>query len=215
MNGTMAADRPTGRRGLVVLLGFALLLALIFFAVFVFRYVSITEEVFGRFWPHRGWLLVHITGGTVALLLGPFQIWLGITGRKLPLHRVLGISYMATVAVSCVAAFNLAVTTQFGWVFGLGLGLLAVAWIITTGLAYIAIRRRRIPQHREWMIRSYVVTFAFVNFRIIIGIFQVAGVGVIQEQLMVASWACWAVPLLITEAILQGRKILSPRSAMP
>jgi hypothetical protein len=36
-----------------------------------------------------------------------------------------------------------------------------------------------------------------------------AKVGTLTEQLAVASWFCWAVPLLITEAILQGRKIVA------
>lgn len=42
-----------------------------------------------------------------------------------------------------------------------------------------------------------------------IGDETVAGVGTLQEQLGVAAWFCWAVPLLVTEAVLQGRKILA------
>ena len=58
------------------------------------------------------------------------------------------------------------------------------------------------------MIRSYVVTFAFVTFRLVFTVLQAAHVGQLQEDLAIASWFCWAVPLLITEAILQGRKVL-------
>ncbi|MDP3313946.1 SDR family NAD(P)-dependent oxidoreductase [Lutibacter sp.] len=32
-------------------------------------------------------------------------------------------------------------------------------------MAYISVRRKYIQQHREWMIRSYVLTFSFVTFR--------------------------------------------------
>jgi hypothetical protein len=91
----------------------------------------------------------------------------------------------------------------------MALASLAVAWLTTTGLALLSIKRRMIAQHKEWMIRSYVVTFAFVNFRILGGIFQVTGVGTLIQQLEASAWFCWAVPLLITEVILQGRKILS------
>jgi hypothetical protein len=35
------------------------------------------------------------------------------------------------------------------------------------------------------------------------------GIGSLQEQLTAASWFCWAAPLLVTEAILQGRKIFA------
>jgi hypothetical protein len=34
-------------------------------------------------------------------------------------------------------------------------------------------------------------------------------VGTLNEQLAFASWAAWALPLVITEAVLQGRKILA------
>jgi len=57
------------------------------------------------------------------------------------------------------------------------------------------------------MIRSYVVTLAFVNFRILVGILEGAGVGTLTEQLTAVSWFCGAVPLLLAELILQGRKI--------
>ena len=59
------------------------------------------------------------------------------------------------------------------------------------------------------MIRSYVLTFAFVTFRIPFGVLGVAGVGTTAEQLAAASWFCWAAPLLLTEALLQGRKIFA------
>jgi hypothetical protein len=50
-----------------------------------------------------------------------------------------------------------------------------------------------------------------VAFRIIFPLLQTSGVGSVQEQLAMAAWGSWALPLLITEAVLQGRKILSVR----
>ena len=72
-----------------------------------------------------------------------------------------------------------------------------------------AIKRSLIQQHKEWMIRSYVVTFAFVIFRVIEPILQAQHIGTQFEQLAFAAWACWSVPLLVTELVLQGRKILA------
>jgi hypothetical protein len=117
--------------------------------------------------------------------------------------------YMGAIAISSIAAFYLASHTDISWVFGIGLSGLGVAWILTTGLALVSIRKRLINQHQEWMIRSYVVTLGFVYFRIFVGIMQAAGVGTLVEQLTAASWFCWAVPLLITEAVLQARKIFT------
>ena len=191
----------------------ALIAALVFgsgFVVgFVLPYFRLTPEAFGPYWQKRSWLLLHLSTGTIALLVGPFALWLGLGRRRMQLHRILGASYMASVALSCVAAFYLAFHTDLGWVFGMGLAGLATAWVVTTGLALISIKKRMIPQHQEWMIRSYVVTLAFVNFRILVGILEVAGVGTLPERLTAASWFCWAIPLLVTEAILQGRKLFS------
>jgi Predicted membrane protein (DUF2306) len=196
--------RPTAAALIV-----AALVAIGFVAGFAIPYFRLTEQAFGIYNAKRGWLLLHITGGMIALLTGPGQLWLGLTRRRLERHRVLGIVYMSSIGAGSLGAFYLATHTELGWVFGAGLTGLAIAWIVTTGLAYVAVRRGLLLQHQEWMIRSYVVTFAFVTFRIFAGIMQAAGVGSLQEVLGAASWFCWAVPLLITEAIIQGRKILA------
>jgi hypothetical protein len=183
-----------------------------FVAGFVFPYFRLTQEALGPYWPKRGWLLLHITTGSVALMLGPFALWLGLARRRMHVHRILGVAYMSSVALSCAAAYYLAFHTDISWIFGMGLASLATAWVVTTGLAFIAIKKRLILQHKEWMIRSYVVTLGFVNFRIFVGILEVAGVGSVVERLNAASWFCWAFPLLVTEAVLQGRKILTTQS---
>ena len=197
------------RLGTIALLVLATLIALTFFFVSAVPYLSLDESRFGPYWPSRGWLLLHIGGAAVALLTGPIQLWLGLSDRQLGIHRVLGLAYIAGVSFSSIGAFYLASHTGGGWVFGAGLTGLGIAWLVTTGLAFLAIKRHLYEQHKEWMIRSYVVTFAFVTFRALQASLGAANIGTLQEQLAAASWFCWAVPLLITEAILQGRKILA------
>ena len=80
------------------------------------------------------------------------------------------------------------------------------AWVITCSLAIVAVKRRQFLQHQEWMIRSYVVTFAFVVFRMVMVLLTSLDVGTLVDRLNVASWFCWAVPLLVGEAVIQGRK---------
>ena len=43
----------------------------------------------------------------------------------------------------------------------------AAAWVVCTAAAFITARNRQIVQHREWMIRSYAVTFTFVSSRVL------------------------------------------------
>jgi uncharacterized membrane protein len=187
------------------------LIALVFVIREALPYFTLSEAQFGRYWPHRPWLLVHVTPGIAALLAGPVQLWLGLTDRSVRAHRRLGLVYVGCVAASAAAGYYLAFNTTFGWVFGTGLACLATAWIVTTGLAFAAIRRHLYEQHKEWMIRSYVVTTAFVTFRLFFEVLRWTGFGKIGEQLTAMAWVCWAVPLLVTEAVLQGRKILASR----
>jgi len=204
------ATRPRSGLGAAVVLALAMFIGLGFVAGFALPYFAGSEEL-ARYPDRQGWLFLHIGGGMVALLVGPGQLWLGYKNRRIEVHRKLGLVYMGAIAVSVTAAFYLAAHTALGWVFGAGLSGLAIAWIVTTGLAFVAVRRGLLQQHREWMIRSYVVTFGFVFFRILVGVLQATGVGTVSEQVTAASWFCWAAPLLVTEAILQGRKILSDR----
>ena len=52
--------------------------------------IDFTSEQYTRFWDVRWWLVTHITGGTVALLIGPFQFWSGLRRRHLRVHKMSG-----------------------------------------------------------------------------------------------------------------------------
>ena len=189
----------------------AALVALGFFVSVALPYLLLDPTVLARYGTRRGWLLVHVAAGGVALLTGPVQLWLGISGRAMHLHRRLGLAYVMAVGVGSLAAFYLAARTSLGWGFAAGITGLGIAWVLTTTLAIGAVRRGLIEQHKQWMIRSYVVTFAFVTFRATWAVLQAAGVGTRSEQLAMCSWFCWALPLLIVEAVLHGRRIFGDR----
>jgi hypothetical protein len=74
-------------------------------------------------------------------------------------------------------------------------------------MAYVAIRRGVIAQHREWMIRSYTVTFAFVSFRLIGRLLTHWHVATGDEIDAMMAWACWSVPLLLIEPLLQLQRL--------
>ena len=43
----------------------------------------------------------------------------------------------------------------------------AAAWMVCTTAAFVAARNRQITVHRQWMARSYAVTFTFVSSRVL------------------------------------------------
>ena len=185
----------------------AAIVALLFVHGFALQYLLPSDATFGIYEARRGSLSIHVFAGTLALLLGPVQFWLGLNGNFGIWHRVLGLTYIMSVVIGSAAAVYLALYTDFGWVFRLGMMVLAFVWNVTTGLAVTAICRSLIQQHKEWMIRSYVVTFSFVFFEAIVQVLETAKIGTTTEQLIVAVWLSWSVPLLITEGILQGCKM--------
>jgi uncharacterized membrane protein len=189
---------------LLVLAGFALW----FIVHNAFKYTAYNAVTYDDLWPRRFGLIPHILGGMTAVVAGLVQLWLGLTGRTGVLHRTLGRIYVAGVAVASVGALYLAVTIDPKYfAYSAGLFGLACAWILTTSMALLSIRRHAIEQHREWMIRSYIVTFAFVSFRLFEKLMLDWKVAPDTEVDSFMAFACWCVPLLLAEPLIQMRKI--------
>lgn len=171
-------------------------------------YFGFSEEIFGRWWPVKWSLIGHVAGGLIAIVIGPFQFWKAFRNKYLKTHRWLGRSYLIAITIGAISATHLAWTTALAvhWSWALALQTLAFAWIVTAGMAYISIRRRRIQIHKEWMIRSYVVTFAFVTFRWLTNLPVVENLGSFIEYGPTAIWVSWAIPLLVTEVCINWNK---------
>ena len=119
----------------------AVLLAIGFLGKAALPYLLLDPTALAPYASRRLWILTHVAAGTVALLTGPVQLWLGASGRMRD-HRWLGRVYVASVGVGAAAALYLSTHTDYGWVFGAGLTGLGLAWIVTTTLAVTAIRAR-------------------------------------------------------------------------
>src|ERR1700750_942960 len=111
----------------------------------------------------RHLLIPHTLAGIFALLIGPINFSSRIRQRYLQLHCILGRIYFISVFVGSFTGIALAAGRP-----GLpGTSMQAAAWIVTTPAAFITARNRQIVQHRQWMIRSYAVTFTFVSSRVL------------------------------------------------
>jgi uncharacterized membrane protein YozB (DUF420 family) len=200
--------------------GFVVILAFVVFFVakYVFHYYlnynekTFTDPIAGaaNYWTMRGWLLMHISGGMVAALTGPWQFWTGFRSRFYRVHRWMGRIFLGSVAVGAAGAFHLAVSTTFGWAFGLALIVMASAWVTSAAIAWYAILKRRVAIHKVWMVRAYVVTFGFVVFRIFNDYGPTSHLQPDGDRGVAAAWVCWVVPMMIVEVIQQLRKLQAP-----
>jgi hypothetical protein len=108
-------------------------------------------------------LIPHTLAGTFALLIGPINFSSRIRQRHFRLHRFLGYIYLISVFVGSCTGIALAAGRP-----GLpGTSMQAAAWMVCTTVAVITARNRQITVHRQWMARSYAVTFTFVSSRVL------------------------------------------------
>ena len=111
----------------------------------------------------RDLLIPHTLCGVIALLTGPMQFGSRLRRRHLKFHRVLGRVYVICVFVGAFTGIALAAGRP-----GMpGTSMQAAAWIVCTTAAFLTARNRQIAQHRQWMARSYAVTFTFVSSRVL------------------------------------------------
>ena len=111
----------------------------------------------------RQLLIPHTLCGVIALLAGPVQFSSRLRQRHLIFHRVLGRIYVISVFIGAATGVALA-TGRPGFP---GTSMQAAAWIVCTTAAFLTARNRQILQHRQWMARSYAVTFTFVSSRVL------------------------------------------------
>ena len=184
------------------------LVALFFIYQSVLRYFSWSEAAYGYYWPYRLPLIAHVMGGLIALLAGVWQVWTGLNAQSMNVHPWTGRLYVVGVLLGSSGAFVLSVTSAvYGFAWAVGLFCLALAWLVTTGMALYSVRKRKLLLHKQWMVRSYIVTFAFVTFRIVTDYVPYeAWWGIARPDMSTAViWPVWVLPLLAYEVYLARR----------
>ena len=204
------AKRPR----LLVWLGWAVVIGLVVFFLqkYALHYFVFTPKSYGTyFWPRISWVVPHVAAGLLALVIGPMQFWPAMRRDYPQAHRIAGRVYVIAVVVGSIAAFGLAAKIEGSPTYSLGLAAMGIVWLTLTFMAFVAIRRKNLIQHKEWMIRSYVATFAFIFFRLADDVMHSMHILTEGERSKLLAWASWAIPLMVTELILQGRAVFKTR----
>jgi uncharacterized membrane protein len=153
----------TSRHSLWLLLGLASLFVFITNEVLLAADYPMYHAYRVQIITDRYLLLPHALFGTIALLSGPLQFSTRIRQRYLTFHRILGRVYV----ISVLLAAALAVAISYGRPLFPATSIQASAWVICTVVAFLTARNRHIAQHRQWMVRSYAITFTFIALRIL------------------------------------------------
>lgn len=155
--------------------------------------------------PLTIFLIMHIAGAIVAALAGPLQFWEKFRCERMKIHRILGICYLVGVTVGSLSALVIAPIAQGGLTTQVGFSILGLLWFSSTAIAYYKIRNKDWLGHRQWMIRSYGLTLAFVTLRIWLAGLTLTGAP-FDEVYQTVAWLCWIPNILIVEMYLGLQK---------
>jgi len=188
---------------------------LVFFITWSFmhgadHFLELTTEAMGKYFRYKWILIIHITAGGGSLILGIIQFWKKLRMYNWQLHRIIGILYLLAVLSSSFCAVILAFTTTYevGLAYAFSLQIWVSVWISATAIAYYFALKKNFRQHEEWMIRSYIVTMAFVVSGLIYKIPYVQNLGDFEMVAPSLFWLGWSVPLYIYEIIRSSKSSL-------
>ncbi|CAN5323044.1 hypothetical protein BH10ACI2_BH10ACI2_06290 [soil metagenome] len=155
---------------------------------------------------HFGMVFVHMIGGTIMLFIGAANLYIGTTNKLFKYHKLLGRTYLigGTLGVAFVVAVLLSTAHKSNGIFTnttISLLTLATAWLASAAMAYRSVRNGKYGEHREWIVRSYVLAWSFVFCRIASRVPGVESIGGGEAFI----WLSWVAPILICEFLLHWR----------
>jgi hypothetical protein len=203
---TARRTRPVARRiGWILVAVTSLLIGAYAVLLVASGFSLVPEDIAGNRFPSALGLRIHIIASGIALITGPFQFLRPLRRRFPVVHRTLGRIYVAACLVGGLAGGLIALFTTYGLVAGFGFFSLAIAWLICTIRAWLAVRRHDYLTHQRWMIRSFALAFAAVMLRIYIPLSQIAGFEY-ADSYRVIAWLCWVPNLLVAQLLVRSAR---------
>lgn len=160
---------------------------------------NLHPEMRAVFESHAIGIRTHIFASALALLLGPLQFSARLRQRWPGAHRWMGRMYLGVaVLAGGVAGLYMSRYAFGGLPAQLGFAGLAIAWLYTGAMAFLAVRKRDIASHRRWMIRNFALSFAAVTLRLYLPSAFLLGLPFATAYAVIA-WLCWVPNLLVAQ----------------
>ena len=149
---------------------------------------------------HRTITLLHILPAGLFMALMPLQFVRRIRVKHLAWHRRSGRLLVILGAIVGLSALVMSYTTSIGGANETAATtLFAILFLIFLALGFWNIRKGRVTQHREWMIRAFGVALGVATTRPIVGVFFAAGRLSPHEFFGIAFWLGFTLTLLGAE----------------
>jgi hypothetical protein len=172
------------------------------------HFLDLTPGALGKYFSRKWVLLLHITAGGGALVLGPLQFWKRLQQNNWRVHRIIGMLYLLAILASGSCAVILAFTTAYAvnWAYAFSLQVWVAVWLCSSFIAYYTATRKKFKLHKEWMTRSYMVTLAFVVSALLLKLPFLQQLGDFASLSPSLFWFGWAVPLYLYEVFLSFQR---------
>jgi uncharacterized membrane protein len=124
------------------------------------------KQAYVGYWWWKAAFYVHVFSAVAALLAGFTQFSGQLLREHRPLHRLLGRVYAYNILlINFPMGMVLAVCANGLLPGRIAFVLLDSLWFLFTYTAVMAARQGNIKKHREYMIRSYALTFSAITLR--------------------------------------------------
>jgi hypothetical protein len=149
------------------------------------------------FAQHKALTLLHILPASLLMILMPWQFARRVRAHHLVWHRWTGRLLLLLGLVVGLSALVMSYTMAIGGANETAATTLyAILFLVFLGLGFWNIRKRRIIQHRKWMIRAFGVALGTATTRPIVGAFFAAGQLSPHEFFGTAFWLGFTLTLL-------------------
>ena len=158
----------------------------------------------------------HILFGSLALILGSFQISSRLRRKNIKLHETIGKAYVACVLVSSVGAIGTNIVSPTPWAAKSAFWLIAIVWPIVTIAGYPRGVRFDPKRHGRFMLWSFALTCSAITLRVVLIPQLIAGVP-FTTAYPIAAWSGFLTNLLLLETVLwrirsrRSRSLISQR----
>jgi hypothetical protein len=159
-------------------------------------------------------VILHVVGATVFVVLGALQFSAGFRRRRPGWHRIAGRLAILAALLAAGSGLWLAFATlpdssPLLFLFRL---LAAAGLALSIILGFRAVRQRRLPEHRAWMIRAFAIGLGAATQVFTLG-FGEAIFGTSALSIALLNGAGWAINLAVAELVIRRAARRGVRSA--
>ncbi len=153
---------------------------------------------------------IHVFSAVVALLAGFTQFSSDFLRDSPKAHRLIGKIYVANIVfINFPVGLIMGVYANGGLPGKTAFLLLDILWFVFTLKAYSCARKRRFADHKNYMIRSYALTFSAITLRswkLILSNTTAIDLG---ELYVIDAWLGFMPNLVVAEIIIRWKRVFA------